>query len=397
VMCDERHIPPAVAMGHIAEQLAKRGIKYTHFDERYRKYRQLRQEIEGDPNAPRGVIDLLARGVTDFAIKSGRGIPGVGVLLETADEKVAGETVAQLVKYGLARWGNKDEVILVRETDSVLTPLFLELLAMAYEQKPVVLIFDVFERCPSPKLPQPKENGGLPVSYLIGEFNPSIARDLPSVPQFVHFPDELAPIRSAWCRSQCPTDVDPSRSHRSKLRTPIELRRPLAICFGPEGPVRPGNHRHVVRFLPVRTVPDVEFGNRLTQQVANDIQVAQHALPELSCCGSLIARAVQRKAPTQQVARFAYIIRKLLVEPPERFESAAIISQEHVTGSEFVPLSGPISVETMFFFFFPKPAFMALQAGLRQSWSSGRSHKLVGIKQLHARSDGAIRPLPEFE
>jgi hypothetical protein len=40
---------------------------------------------------------------------------------------------------------------------------------------------------------------------------------------------------------------------------------------------------------------------------------------------------------------------------------------------------------------------MALQAGLRRYSGFGRSHKLVGIKQPHARSDGAIRPLPEFE
>jgi len=84
VTCDDRHTTPAQAMGHIAAELAKLGITHDKFDERYKKYRELRDEIESDPKAPRGAMDLLARGVTDLAIKSGRRIPGVGVLLEGA-------------------------------------------------------------------------------------------------------------------------------------------------------------------------------------------------------------------------------------------------------------------------------------------------------------------------
>jgi len=146
VMCDDRHTSPASVMGYIASQLAKREIRYKDFDERYKKYRELREEIESDPKAPRGAIDLLARGVTDLAIKSGRNIPGLGVFLEGADAKAAGETLAQLITYGITRWGNKDEVLLLRETERVLTPLFLELLAKASEHQKLVLMFDVFER-----------------------------------------------------------------------------------------------------------------------------------------------------------------------------------------------------------------------------------------------------------
>ncbi|HEX9869351.1 MAG TPA: ATP-binding protein, partial [Candidatus Tectomicrobia bacterium] len=145
-MCDDRHTSAASVMGSIASQLAKREIRYKDFDERYKKYRELREEIESDPKAPRGAIDLLARGVTDLAIKSGRNIPGLGVFLEGADAKAAGERLAQLIDYGITRWGNKDEVFLLRETEGVLTPLFLELLAKATEHQKLVLMFDGFER-----------------------------------------------------------------------------------------------------------------------------------------------------------------------------------------------------------------------------------------------------------
>jgi tetratricopeptide (TPR) repeat protein len=146
VMCDDRHTSPASAMGFIASELARREIRYKDFDDRYKRYRELREEIESDPKAPRGAVDLIARGMTDFVIKSGRKIPGVGVLLEGADEKAAGETLAQLINYGILRWGDKDEVLLLRETERVLTPLFLGLLANASEHHRLVLMFDVFER-----------------------------------------------------------------------------------------------------------------------------------------------------------------------------------------------------------------------------------------------------------
>jgi len=50
-----------------------------------------------------------------------------------------------LINYGITRWGNKDEVMLLRETDRVLSPLFLGLLARAVERRRVLLIFDAIE------------------------------------------------------------------------------------------------------------------------------------------------------------------------------------------------------------------------------------------------------------
>ncbi len=146
VTCDDTHTSPAYAMGHIAEKLAE--LKFTHnaFDERYKEYRKLRQEVEGDPKAPRGAIDLIARGVGDFAIKSARRLPGASPFLEHVDEKAAGETLSQFFNYAIDRWGNKDEVRLLREPEKILTPLFLELIAKVTETRRLVVMFDVFER-----------------------------------------------------------------------------------------------------------------------------------------------------------------------------------------------------------------------------------------------------------
>ena len=146
IICDDRHLSPASAMGYIASELAKSGIVHKGFDERYKKYRDMRQEIEGDAKAPRSWVNMLALGVSDLTIKSLRKAPGVGVLFEYADEKAAGEAFAELVNYGINQWGNKDEVQLLREPEVILTPLFLELLNDACARQPLVLMFDVFER-----------------------------------------------------------------------------------------------------------------------------------------------------------------------------------------------------------------------------------------------------------
>lgn len=136
ITCDDTHTSPA--FGHIAKELAKAKFIHNAFDERHKEYRKLRQEVEGDPKAPRGV--------TDVTFKSARRVPGATPFLEHVDEKAAGETLAQFVHYAIDRWGNKDEVRLIREPERILTPLFLELVAKVTEKQRLLLMFDVFER-----------------------------------------------------------------------------------------------------------------------------------------------------------------------------------------------------------------------------------------------------------
>src|SRR3990172_1543238 len=144
ITCDDRHTAPVAVMGRIASELAERGITHKEFDDRHKKYREMRQEIEGDTKVPRSWVDVLTLGVTDFTIKSLRRTPGAGVVFDYVDEKAAGEALTQLVNYGIIKWGNKDEVELLREPERKLTPLFVELLKKACDEQRVVLMLDVF-------------------------------------------------------------------------------------------------------------------------------------------------------------------------------------------------------------------------------------------------------------
>lgn len=146
IICDERHLSPADAMGHVAAELAGQQIEYKPFNERYKKYRELRQEVEGDAKAPRAAVDVLVRGITDVTVKGLRRAPGVGLAFDLVDAEAAGKGLSELVQYGINRWGNKDEVQLLRDPAAVLTPLFVTLLNQACARQRLVLMFDVFER-----------------------------------------------------------------------------------------------------------------------------------------------------------------------------------------------------------------------------------------------------------
>ncbi len=146
IRCDDSHTSPAAAMAFIAEHLRKEGFGHKEFDERLKTYRAARDEIENDPKAPRGALNMVVRGATDFAVKFARKTPGVSVFADYVDEKAAGEALSQGVNYVIDRWGNKDETRLVREPEQVLTPLFMKLLGDVCAKRKIVLMFDVFER-----------------------------------------------------------------------------------------------------------------------------------------------------------------------------------------------------------------------------------------------------------
>lgn len=146
ITCDDEQSSPVAAMGCIAEKLAKFDISIKEFNEKYKIYRTRRDEIQSDPKAPRGALNLVVRGMTDFAIKAARRAPGLGVFAEYVDEKEAGDALTLGVNYLVDRIGNKDEVQLLREPEKTLTPLFIELLNKVCEGHRLVLMFDVFER-----------------------------------------------------------------------------------------------------------------------------------------------------------------------------------------------------------------------------------------------------------
>lgn len=133
----------------LAAQFDAAGYPLTTFTERHRKYRELKEQVEADPQAPKGLFDFLIRGATRVGLRTLRRVPLAG---DVADVFLSPEAEEQVVEQGSAfaeyvrqRFTNKDERQLLLETDQQLTTHLLHDLNRLAGKR-VILCFDTFEK-----------------------------------------------------------------------------------------------------------------------------------------------------------------------------------------------------------------------------------------------------------
>jgi tetratricopeptide (TPR) repeat protein len=139
---------PAV-MARFVEQLKEQNHELKEFEERYKVYRQKREELEADPSAPQGFTTFAARVLTKTGIHLARRAPVAGVVFDLLDDNALANQVGDWVTYAARKLGNKDEVRLVLEPTEVLTPIFLEGLQDIADKQTIILFFDTYERTSS--------------------------------------------------------------------------------------------------------------------------------------------------------------------------------------------------------------------------------------------------------
>ncbi|MCY7278320.1 MAG: tetratricopeptide repeat protein [Phormidesmis sp. CAN_BIN44] len=120
--------------------------KFEKFQERYKTYRQKRQELEADPDAPSGIASGIGRAGAKLVLGSVKAIPGMGEMMgEFVDSDAVAEKGGDLLSFAWKKFRNQDEVQLVTEPLEVLTPLFLEEMNRIAERQRVVLLLDTYE------------------------------------------------------------------------------------------------------------------------------------------------------------------------------------------------------------------------------------------------------------
>ncbi|MBC7252278.1 MAG: tetratricopeptide repeat protein, partial [Anaerolineae bacterium] len=139
----QRNLPEV--MGCIAEQFDAQGHPLKAFAERYRVYRQRKQEIEADPEAPKGFPVFLGRTLAKGGLRLARRVPVGGVVADFVDEEAFASLAGDFASYVARKIGNKDEVRLVLEPVEVLTPLFLSGLGDIAGKQTVTLFCDTYE------------------------------------------------------------------------------------------------------------------------------------------------------------------------------------------------------------------------------------------------------------
>ncbi|MEH2232090.1 MAG: tetratricopeptide repeat protein [Nostoc sp.] len=140
----EKTIPEV--MGRLAEELERQGHKLPQFTERYKIYRQKRQELETDPEAPQGFSAFVGKTMAKTGVRLARRVPVGGAVFDFVDEDAFATQAGEWASYVAKKITNKDEVRLVQEPEEVLTPLFLQDIFKIAKETGVVLFFDTYER-----------------------------------------------------------------------------------------------------------------------------------------------------------------------------------------------------------------------------------------------------------
>jgi len=139
----QRDIPSV--LGRFARQLKEQNVPLKRFDERYTTYRQKMHEIENDPEAPQGLAALLGRTVVRAAFVGGDLVPGVRKGLELLPRDSLEHQASEWTSYLAKKLTNKDDVALVRDPVSILTPLFFQDLNEIAQKQKILLCFENFE------------------------------------------------------------------------------------------------------------------------------------------------------------------------------------------------------------------------------------------------------------
>lgn len=171
-LVNDDYLDPIAVMEQIARQCADRGWRLATFAERAKVYRQRRQELEADPDAPQGLAGFVGRIVAKGGLSLVRQIPvGGPVAADLIDEDALLRQADDWASFVARKVGNKDEVRLLNDPVALLTPLFLADINDIADEQLVMLQFDTFERT-APTLEEwllhliDSDYGDLPASLL---------------------------------------------------------------------------------------------------------------------------------------------------------------------------------------------------------------------------------------
>ncbi|MBI3964017.1 MAG: tetratricopeptide repeat protein, partial [Chloroflexi bacterium] len=147
---DERIEDTVDLMGNLADQFQEQQQGLKSFSERYRTYRQKRQEVESHQEyaerAASSLGQIVAEGSLELTKEIGQDIPGVAGVLRFAEKQGLTIKFGEIARHVTRNWTNKDETQLVLHPERILTPLFLADLCRVTSSRPVAIFIDTYER-----------------------------------------------------------------------------------------------------------------------------------------------------------------------------------------------------------------------------------------------------------
>jgi hypothetical protein len=113
VLTDESVGSVHATMRLIAQQLEQQGHLLKTFSERYRTYRQRKQELEADADAPQGLSSILGSTLAKAGLGLIRSTPVGGAVLGVIDEDTLSTQMGEWTSYVTRKLANKDEAQLI--------------------------------------------------------------------------------------------------------------------------------------------------------------------------------------------------------------------------------------------------------------------------------------------
>lgn len=149
VYCDENQKTPLDVLSIFLKEFAEKGYPMKRFAERFKKYLELKEKIERDPELPKGIPSMIGEAIGKFGLNAIKEVPGIGLGVELIGAENITKKAGELSAFVVRKLTNKDDVKLALEPTDTLTPLFLEDLNEIIETKHVVIAFDTFEHTSS--------------------------------------------------------------------------------------------------------------------------------------------------------------------------------------------------------------------------------------------------------
>jgi tetratricopeptide (TPR) repeat protein len=145
---DEQQKDIPTILGHFAAQLEQAEQNMEPFSKRYAHYRQLRQEIESDVDAPQGLAGALARTSVNLVWGLLDEIPvaqRVTRLAPDAMREGSANQAGEWADYLSRKLESRDDISLMRDPVADLSPLFFQAINRLASKHKLLLCFDTYE------------------------------------------------------------------------------------------------------------------------------------------------------------------------------------------------------------------------------------------------------------
>jgi tetratricopeptide (TPR) repeat protein len=143
---DETVYDIPAALDAISTSLAQQDAPCKELGKRAEAYRKHQYELDSDPAAPEGLSSALTRSAVRIGLRAAEDIPLVGPFAKELNTDAVAGQVDRLRSYLNGKLRNHHDVRLMLSPVEVLTPLFVSDLGEIAAERPVVLLFDTYER-----------------------------------------------------------------------------------------------------------------------------------------------------------------------------------------------------------------------------------------------------------